>query len=205
MYRINNYKRRDNNYKRQLQTATGWAVSIGTIYAILMAMQPAMNGQPLSKFQAALYSALSRPLWACATGWMIFACMTKNAFVFGRILGAKAFIPLSRLTYPAFLIHPIVIAISYGSRQSNFQFSHYLMLYLILGNIVITYASAFLLSILFELPFLSAERALKRVWSSSKLKSSSCSLFSSSACSTTYSNNTTTTTLAPSIRLSTPN
>lgn len=157
-----------------------------------MAMQPAMNGQPLSQIQSALYSALSRPLWACATGWMIFACMTKNAFIFEYILGAKAFIPLSRLTYPAFLIHPIVIAISYGSRQSNFQFSHYLMLYLILGNIVITYASAFLLSILFELPFLSAERAIKRLWSSKSTKST---------CSTT-SNTTTLTT--PTIRLSTP-
>ena len=129
-----------------------------------MAMQPAMNGQPPSELQSALYSAFSRPLWACATGWMIFACITKHGGIFESILSARCFVPLSRLTYPAFLIHPIVMAVFYGSRQSSFHFSHYLMLYLILGNIVITYASAFILSALFELPLLSAERAIKRAW-----------------------------------------
>lgn len=149
------------------QAALGWLVSLSTIFLILMAMKPAMNGKAPSEWESALYSSLSRPLWACATGWMIFACMTQNGFIFGHILSAKLFIPLSRLTYPAFLIHPIVMAVFYGSHggdQSAFQFSHYLMLYLILGNIVITYASAFVLSTLFELPLLSVERVVKRAW-----------------------------------------
>ena len=146
----------------QWQVVLGWTISIGTLLAILLAMQPAMNGQPPSELQSALYSALSRPLWACATGWMIFACMTNHGGIFASILSARPFVPLSRLTYPAFLIHPIIMAVFYGSRQSSFTFSHYLMLYLILGNIVITYASAFILSALFELPLLSAERAIKR-------------------------------------------
>lgn len=139
----------------------GWALSLSTFAAILLAMQPAMNGQLLSEPQAALYSSLSRPLWACATGWMIFASMTNQAGPIGALLSAPCFAPLSRLTYPAFLIHPIVMAAFYGSRQSSFHFSHYLMLYLILGNIVITYASAFILAALVELPLLSIERVLK--------------------------------------------
>jgi len=133
-------------------------------------MQPAMNGKPPSELQSALYSALSRPLWACATGWMIFACMTKHGGIFEGILSAPFFLPFSRLTYPAFLIHPIVMAVFYGSRQASFHFSHYLMLYLILGNIVITYASAFVLSALFELPLLSAERVIRRAWASSRAR-----------------------------------
>ena len=124
-------------------------------------MQPAMNGHPLGRLESALYSSLSRPLWACATGWMIFACMTKQGGPIGYLLSARCFVPLSRLTYPAFLIHPIVMAVFYGSRQSSLHFSHYLMLYLIIGNIVITYASAFLLAALFELPLLSAERTIR--------------------------------------------
>lgn len=139
-------------------------LSIGALLAILLSMKPAMNGQAVGELESALYSALSRPLWACATGWMIFACMTKQGGVVQSILSAPCFAPLSRLTYPAFLVHPIVMAVFYGSRQSSFHFSHYLMLYLILGNIVITYASAFVLSALVELPLLSAERVLKRAW-----------------------------------------
>lgn len=128
-------------------------------------MQPAMNGHPPSELQSALYSALSRPLWACAIGFIIFACYTKQGGPIEALLSARLFAPFSRLTYPAFLIHPIVMAVFYGSRQASFQFSHYLMLYLILGNIVITYASAFVLAALFELPLLSVERAIKRTLS----------------------------------------
>jgi len=129
-------------------------------------MQPAMNGHQLSELQSALYSSLSRPLWALSLAWIIFVCMTKQtAGLFGlaeRLLSAKCFVPLSRLTYPAFLIHPIVMAVFYGSRQSSFHFSHYLMLYLILGNIVITYACAFVLATLFELPLIRVERSLSK-------------------------------------------
>lgn len=149
----------------QWQVITGWTLSLCVLLAILLAMQPAMNGQPPSELVSALYSALSRPFWACATGWMIFACITKHGGIFDTILSAKCFVPFSRLTYPAFLIHPIVMAIFYGSRPERSHFSHYLMLYLILGHIVITYSSAFILSALFELPLLSVERVIKRALS----------------------------------------
>lgn len=152
-------------------------------------MQPAMNGHQLDGWQSALYSSLSRPLWACSLAWIVFACLSKrndnnnynrrdrkqhqtssassgtllNPFRLAQaVLEAKCFIPLSRLTYAAFLIHPIVMAVFYGSRQNAFNFSHYLMLYLILGNIVITYACAFILATLFELPLISIERLLSR-------------------------------------------
>lgn len=141
---------------------------MASIAAILLAMQPAMNGHQLSEWQAAIYSSLSRPLWACSLAWIIFASITKQASgpfrLAERLLSAKCFIPLSRLTYPAFLVHPIVMAVFYGSRQASFHFSHYLMLYLILGNIVITYACAFVLATLFELPLISVERLLSRRW-----------------------------------------
>lgn len=140
----------------------GWTCSIATIAAILLAMLPVVNGQPVGELEAALYSSLSRTLWACAIGWMVFACLTNHGGLFNSLLSAPLFAPFSRLTYPAFLIHPIVIAAFYGSRPMSFQFSNYLMFYLIIGNIVITYTAALVLSSLFELPLISMEKTLKR-------------------------------------------
>ena len=94
---------------------------------------------------------------------MIWACITNQGGPFAWLLSARLFHPFSKLTYPAFLVHPIVMALFYG-RQEPARFSHYLMLYLILGHIVITYVSAFLLSALFELPLLQVERVIKRTW-----------------------------------------
>ena len=39
------------------------------------------------------------------------------------ILSWKAFIPLSRLTYSAYLVHPIVIYVYYGSLERPFHYS----------------------------------------------------------------------------------
>ena len=157
----------------QWQTNLAWLCSLATLAAILLAMQPAMNGAQLSELQSALYSSLSRPLWACALAWITFACITRQSSgpfkLVELLLGAQCFAPLSRLTYPAYLVHPIVMALFYGTRQSSFHFSHYLMLYLILGNIVITYACAFVLATLFELPLISLERQLtSSKWTSAR-------------------------------------
>lgn len=135
--------------------------------AIVLAPQPVMNGKMPSFIQLALYSSLSRPIWSCAIAWIIFASMTGHGGFLAKFLAAKCFIPFSRLNYPVFLIHPVVMAVFYGNQLGSFHFSHYLMIYLILGNIVITYVIAFILSALFELPILTLERAVKRHLSSS--------------------------------------
>lgn len=129
-----------------------------------------MNGQPVGELEAALYSSLARTLWACAVGWMVFACITEHGGIFNSLLSAPLFVPFSRLTYPAFLIHPIVIVAFYGSRPMSFQFSNYLMFYLIVGNIVITYACALILSSLFELPLMRMEKIFKRKLQSNERK-----------------------------------
>ncbi|KAG9509053.1 Protein dachsous, partial [Fragariocoptes setiger] len=130
-----------NNVRIQLtraRTLFAWTATMFAFVAILMAMQPAMNGKIPSDYQAALYSSLSRPLWAICMSWVIYACMHGHGGFVDAILSAKIWIPFSRLTYPAFLIHPIVMALFYGSRHTTFDFSHYFMVYLILGNIAIT-------------------------------------------------------------------
>ncbi|RWS12604.1 hypothetical protein B4U79_11987 [Dinothrombium tinctorium] len=104
------------------------AISIGV--AVLLAMSPANNGTLPSDAVAAVYSASSRIIWAACLGWVTFACVSGNGGFINSILSSKIFIPLSRLSYSAYLIHPIVIAAFYGSRESAFDFSHYLMVWI---------------------------------------------------------------------------
>lgn len=146
----------------QLQVLAGWLLALATLAAIVVAPQPVMNGQMPGRLPLALYSCLARPLWSCAVVWVMYASMTERGGLVAKFLAARCFIPFSRLNYSVFLIHPVVIAVFYGSQQGTFHFSHYLMTYLILGNLVVTYACAFLLSALFELPIMSLERLLHK-------------------------------------------
>lgn len=105
----------------------GWFISFLVSFAVLFAMLPANNGNVPEVHMAALYSATSRTIWALSLAWITFACITGNGGVVNNFLSAKIWIPLSRLTHCAYLIHPIVMAVLYGSREQTFDFSGYLL------------------------------------------------------------------------------
>lgn len=137
-------------------------MSLITMLAIVLTTTPVFNGLMPNFAFITLYGSLARPIWSCAIGWVIYANITNNGGLLGKLLAAKCLIPFSRLNYPVYLIHPVIIASFYGSRQNYFQFSHHLMFCLILGFVVITYASAFVLSLCFELPAQSIEKAIRK-------------------------------------------
>ena len=140
----------------------GWFLALLLNAGILLAMFPAINGYPLSDAVAGLYSATSRTLWSIGLAWIVYACVTGHGGIVNSLLSWKPFIPLSRLSYSAYLIHPVIIACFYGSRETTFHFSHYLMVYFILGNIVITYVISFGLAVFFEAPIAALEKLFRQ-------------------------------------------
>lgn len=166
----------------------GWFLALLLNAGILLAMFPAINGYPLSDAVAGLYSATSRTLWSIGLAWIVYACVTGHGGIINSLLSWKPFIPLSRLSYSAYLIHPVIIACFYGSRETTFHFSHYLMVsidwshlkwtkfienisfffpfflqvYFILGNIVITYVISFGLAVFFEAPIAALEKLFRQ-------------------------------------------
>ena len=144
---------------------------------VLFAMFPANNGNLPEVHIAALYSATSRTIWALSLSWITFACVTGNGGFINSLLSAKIWIPFSRLTHCAYLVHPIVMAVFYGSRTHAFDFSTYLIvrhlilissnlllilyifqIYFTISHIVVTYVIAFIVSLLIESPFIAISK-----------------------------------------------
>ena len=87
--------------------------------------------------------------------------------------------PLSRLTYCAYLIHPLIILYQYRNMEAclniyrhTFYFfnarsqvavhgSISTMAWLYVGNLGLSYAAALLLALVFEAPFLNIQKMLK--------------------------------------------
>ncbi|XP_074595938.1 nose resistant to fluoxetine protein 6-like [Brevipalpus obovatus] len=160
-YLIQTLEHKINLKKRYI--VLGWISAVTLNAGILLAMIPADNGYYVpSDLEASLYSATSRTLWAVGLAWIVFACVNGKGGFVNHALSWKPLIPLSKLTYCAYLIHPVVIATFYGSRETTFHFSHYLMVYFILGNIFITYLVSLILSVFFELPLIMVDRAINR-------------------------------------------
>ncbi|XP_048777957.2 nose resistant to fluoxetine protein 6-like isoform X2 [Ostrea edulis] len=141
----------------------GWVVAAASASAVLYGIYDTVkpdNPVELSKEVTALYNAVNRTVWGAAVCWVIFACATGNGGYINTLLSWKAFVPLSRLTYCAYLVHPLVMYVYYLNRNFPFYLSDLDFVYIFLANLVVSYGMAFILSITFESPFMGLEKVM---------------------------------------------
>ncbi|XP_036143105.1 nose resistant to fluoxetine protein 6-like isoform X2 [Monomorium pharaonis] len=105
-----------------------------------------------SDLTVAIYVAFHKTFWTIGIAWIVIACSTKHGGIVNKLLTLKVWIPLSRLTYCAYLIHPVVIrSIRYYSETSiSFEFLSFVVLSF--GYITISYFCAYILSLTVEIP-----------------------------------------------------
>lgn len=115
------------------------------------------QGKHMSSTQATLYVLLARPLWSasvCALLHLMIREPRRDFIVrtLRYLLTLRLWIPLSRLSYVAYLLHPALMAALYGSTTSAFRYSTLLMVQFAVANVVFTYAAALLFHLLLEAP-----------------------------------------------------
>lgn len=90
--------------------------------------------------------------WGLALIWITLSCKWGLAKPIDKLLSHHALLPFSRLTYCAYLIHPVSqIAMSF-ELKGTLHIQHGLVLTIFLGNAITSYAIALILSLLFEAP-----------------------------------------------------
>lgn len=82
---------------------TASAAGIASMFTIV-----AFIGAERSGWLRALYAGLHRLGWSYATGWIVFACALDYAGPIRAVLSSRALVPLSRLTYCAYLMNGLV-------------------------------------------------------------------------------------------------
>ncbi|XP_052092431.1 nose resistant to fluoxetine protein 6-like [Mytilus californianus] len=137
-----------------------WLAFTAVACTVLYGLHKDVTGDRLSTDVAALYTATHRMVWGACVCWVIFACATGNGGIINTILSWKVFVPLSRLTYCAYLVHPIVIYYYLLRRQRLIHFSDTEVTYEFLGHVVLSYAVALVASLVFESPMMGLEKAL---------------------------------------------
>uniref|UniRef100_L7LX95 Nose resistant-to-fluoxetine protein N-terminal domain-containing protein n=1 Tax=Rhipicephalus pulchellus TaxID=72859 RepID=L7LX95_RHIPC len=141
----------------------GWMTCAAVMLGVLYAMWPANTGQYTpSRSWAAVYGGFARSTWALGLSWIIIASVAGYGGVVSKILSWKALVPLSRLTFSAYIIHPVLMVLFYGSREESFDYSTFLLIYFAIGNIVLTYLASLVLSLVFEAPIIGMEKLLMK-------------------------------------------
>ncbi|GFY77750.1 nose resistant to fluoxetine protein 6 [Trichonephila inaurata madagascariensis] len=90
--------------------------------------------------------------FGCCLAWVILVCVNGQGGIVNSILSWKFWIPFSRLTFCAYLIHPIIETAYFSSLRHMFQFSDISMIIMSCGFLTFSFAAAFVVSLLFESP-----------------------------------------------------
>ncbi|XP_015522578.2 nose resistant to fluoxetine protein 6 isoform X1 [Neodiprion lecontei] len=116
-----------------------------------------------NRLEASFYAGFHRPAFALAISWIIFACVNGKAGPINGLLAWTGWLPLSRLTYSAYLSHFIVLLYNSGIARAPGNVTPYTVVHDFLGNLVLVLGLSTVISLVFEMPFMTLDRVLWKI------------------------------------------
>ncbi|OXU20424.1 hypothetical protein TSAR_007621, partial [Trichomalopsis sarcophagae] len=113
-----------------------------------------------SQLEASFYAGFHRHAFSLAVSWIIFACVNGYAGPVNAFLSWNVWVPLSKLTYSAYLSHYIILLYNVGSARTSSSLTTYGALHTFFGNLCLTMLISLCLSCCFEMPFMILVRQL---------------------------------------------
>eukprot|EP00752_Nemacystus_decipiens_P006535 g5886.t1 len=111
--------------------------------------------------QLALYNAGTRPAWGFALILLCFVCFNGQGGLVQQMLAHRAWVPLARLSFGAYLLHPLVINLWFLNATTKFHFSKLdlFMSYVCVSGV--TFGSALVMALIVESPLTKLGRYLE--------------------------------------------
>ncbi|XP_046402916.1 O-acyltransferase like protein-like [Ischnura elegans] len=129
----------------------GWLFSASLCSVVVYGLYCQISDAMVS----ASYAALSHTAWAVALLWLVTACAAGKGGWINSFLSCKIWAPFSRLTYCAYLLHPVVIRATVAHTDSPLHISRDTFAFLFIGHACASYFLAFILSVTLEAPIIS--------------------------------------------------
>lgn len=89
----------------------------------------------LSILTSSIYASLGHTAWAMAIAFIVIQCCTGSAPIIDSLLSIRLMHPLSRLTYCAYLVHPVIMMITSTQMDGPFHLHNGLVVKKMLINI----------------------------------------------------------------------
>ena len=151
----------------------GWCVSTSTALAVIYGMfyYSSHPGTHMTLVASGFYVSLSRTAWALSLSWLVLACASGYGGPVNWVLSWQLWAPLGRLTYAAYLVHPIVLVLYQFNLLKPLHFTDLTLIYMFVANLVFSYLTAYVVSMAVEAPMMATEKLMlnKRRWICFKL------------------------------------
>ncbi|XP_055912884.1 nose resistant to fluoxetine protein 6-like [Eupeodes corollae] len=150
----------------------GWTVALGTMLACVWGpywrILPGTPNAPI--VEGALYEPISRASWACAIGWIVWACYNGHGGIINDFLSWSFFQVLARLSYCMYIIHRIVQNVNGARLQHDTKFGDYEAILRFWHDFGIALTLSCFATLAFEAPILGIETAIFRRGASAEPK-----------------------------------
>ena len=137
-----------------------WAVAAVVAYWLVYGFYFTWHGHIPTKAENVIYMMVSRCLWACCLGAVVFACHNGYGWVVNSFLSMKFWTPLARLTFNVYLVHPVIVFVIYGQLQKPIHYTDITLTCYFIAFVVLSYAAAAVVCVGVELPLGSIEMLL---------------------------------------------
>jgi len=113
-----------------------------------------------SNMDHTLYIAFSRPGFVLGIAFPMYAIMRGHGGVLRELLSLYIWVPLARLTYTAYLTHPIIIFVINYSSTTVFHYSAINMAIRYAAHLVLAYSVGLVFHLVLEKPTANLERII---------------------------------------------
>ncbi|XP_072014421.1 nose resistant to fluoxetine protein 6-like [Amphiura filiformis] len=151
--------RRPHLRMRPIVVLCGWvlasAVGLVVIYVINNVFY-----RDWSLAEQSIYSGLASFTWALCVGWVILACKNGYGGWINTFLSWNFWVPVGRLTYTVYLVHPIILRNILFSSSNPYSLTMIPLSTRFTGGIVLSHMVALLFALAIEFPFANLEKLL---------------------------------------------
>ncbi len=125
--------------------------------AVVYGLYDTWHGHSLTLGQNVMYTTFGRFTWGIALALLVFACHNGYGGVINSFLSMKLWIPLSRLTFNAYLVHEIVLTVIFGNLRTPFYYTDITVSVYTIAAAVLSFGAAGIVAVFIEFPLGTVE------------------------------------------------
>ena len=137
-----------------------WILSGIILFSTVYGLYFTWHGHIPTKAENVIYITFSRFAWSLGLALIVFACHYGYGGPINWFLSMKLWIPLSRISYNAYLLHPFILMVIFGSNRKIMNYQDYNFVIYAIGITVLSYGAAAVVSVFVEFPIGNLEQVL---------------------------------------------
>ncbi|XP_042148416.1 nose resistant to fluoxetine protein 6 isoform X2 [Ixodes scapularis] len=139
-----------------------WSAAVACGVAIVFAPHKWYTDHSYSIYrpECLLFASLHRVAWTLSVGWVVFACATGRGGFVMSFLSWPALVPLSRLSYGAFLTHVVILLVQTMTNRERIAYTYMVKTMNYFSVVMASYLCAYVLFLFCEAPVATLERTL---------------------------------------------